>query len=278
MAALRAEEGGRGRRVARRARVVGTVLLVVLVLAVGTWLFDPEIDGTSARDRLRGLVPDEPKGTYAFLLIAREGGAVGWDPCEPIEYVVNPEGAPGGWESFTEAAVSAVAEASGFDFTYAGTSEARPLDESGFRGAPLLISWADPGGSGARGGVVRRRIEPRRWSRRTAPTSSAASSCWTSRRTGGWRAKGDARASELMLTHELGHTLGLADVDDHAELDEERGVRRAGRFRTPGPAQGCAGCTTCRASRPGGTHRDLGSGSAVNRSVTIRRTDLEDLV
>ena len=76
MRSLRAEEGGRGRRWARRARVAGTVLLVVLVLAVGTWLVDPEIDGTSARDRLRALV-DEPEGTYAFLLIAREGGAVG---------------------------------------------------------------------------------------------------------------------------------------------------------------------------------------------------------
>ena len=145
MRSLRAEEGGRGRRWARRARVVGTVLLVVLVLAVGTWLVDPEIDGTSARDRLRGLVEDEPEGTYAFLLIAREGGAVGWDPCEPIRYVVNPEGAPADWESFTEAAVAATAEASGFDFTYAGTTEARPLDEASvIRGAPLLISWADP--------------------------------------------------------------------------------------------------------------------------------------
>ena len=237
---MRAEEGGRRRRMVRRARVVGTVMLVVLVLAAGTWLVDPEIDGTSARDRVRSLVEDEPEGTYAFLLIAREGGAVGWDPCEPVKYVVNPEGAPADWESFTDAAVSAIAEASGFDFTYAGTTEARPLDETGIRGAPLLISWADPQEVPALAeesfGVALNRTLVKK--NRSYIVSGVV--VLDEQTYAGLASEGDARASELIVTHELGHILGLDDVDDPAELMNEEYVGQDG-FGTGRPGGSARG-------------------------------------
>lgn len=65
--------------------------------------------------RLFGLGPDRiaaipdyapGEGSFAFVLAQRGSDEpVGYDPCRPIEYAVNPEGAPDDWSDLVETAV-----------------------------------------------------------------------------------------------------------------------------------------------------------------------------
>jgi hypothetical protein len=216
MAEFRRQEQGH-RRLRSVLRVGRWVALGVLVLAAGTWLLNPGLAGESARDRVHGLVSHEPEGTYEFLLVARSGGAVGWDPCVPISYVVNPAGAPADWEAITEHAVSEISEASGFDFTYDGTSASRPRDDS-IRGAALLIAWADPEEfpdlAGPAAGVAYTNPIIKGTRSYLADGAIALDEKAYAR----MATDGETRASELILEHQLGHVLGLADVEDTGEL------------------------------------------------------------
>jgi hypothetical protein len=146
---------------------------------------------------------------------------VAWDACEPIHYVVNPDGAPDDWEQLVDAAVSQVEDASGFDLDADGTSDDSSSDrrkEDVRQGLPVLIDWATPdevetlrgdtvgiGGSSAvtrngetrfvTGVVVLDEEEYDRMSR-----------------------TGRDRAATLILAHELSHVLGLDHVDDERQL------------------------------------------------------------
>ena len=100
-------------------------------------------------------------GSYAFVATTGAGDPVGWDHCRPIRYVVNPTGAPEGWERIVRAGVDTVSEASGFEFQYEGTSvdrtfEGRPVDPES--PPPVLVAWADdsevPDLAGSTAGIV----------------------------------------------------------------------------------------------------------------------------
>lgn len=205
----------------RRRRSSGPVLpglLVVTLLLLVVAFKSP----TATGDRLRQFV-DEVRGTstYAFVLDGPDNRPVGWNPCEPIHYVVNPDGAPDNWEDVVEHSVEEVEDASGFDFDYDGTTkdrsfEQRPVDPG--RAHPVLIAWAGPdeepklrgkavgiGGStpaqdGARVRFVAGLV---------VLDSGAADQMMLG---------GRSRAQELILAHELGHVLGLDHVDDSGEL------------------------------------------------------------
>ena len=175
--------------------------------------------------------------TYAFVLDGPDNRPVGWDPCEPIHYVVNPEGAPDNWEDVVDNSVAEVEDASGFDFTYDGETDdrtfgQRPIEDDGTHA--VLIAWAtrrrgaqaagqgrrhrrlDAGPPGRQGPLRGRHRRPRR---------------------GGGRAMmfgGRSRAQELILAHELGHVLGPRPRRRHRRADEPA-VRRPGRLRRGRP-------------------------------------------
>ena len=88
------------------------------------------------------------QGTFKFLLTQRGSDEpVGYDPCKPIEYEVNPSGGPADWSQLIDTAVSHTEQASGLQFDYVGTTDDRPFDPkqrgllAGVR-SPAVIGFA----------------------------------------------------------------------------------------------------------------------------------------
>lgn len=167
-----------------------------------------------------------------------DGRPVRWNPCEPIDLVVDPTGAYAGFREDLEDAIADVGEVSGLTLRIVDEVDERPdarrrlhqPERYGDRWAPVLVAFARPGegdlplldvdralaspvavgGSGRRvyvtGQVVlnveREDLEP-----------------GTGDRDGSWG---------TTIRHELGHLLGLAHVDDEDELMHAHPV--------PGPA------------------------------------------
>jgi hypothetical protein len=217
---------GRGARPPRARKQHGPVapgLLVVGVILVGVFLLDPSANG----QRLRELVGfgGTPAGDGAYAFAATQAGSdnpVTWNPCRDIEYVVNPAGAPDDWRDLVDAAIRDIEGASAFDFTDTGTSDERDFDDRTDalgRAQPVLIGWADDeevprlaGDVAGLGGAT----YVQRNGRRTYVTGSIAldSELFA-------ELDGDRHGDELMraiVTHELGHVLGLDHVEDAGEL------------------------------------------------------------
>lgn len=210
------------RRGARR-RTTGPVLPGLLVsglLAAVVMFHDPGATGY----RFRQLVEDLTgggSGSYAFVMTTTDGDPVGWDPCRPIHYVVNPAGAPEDWEDVVRQGVDTLARASGFDFQYDGTS----VDRS-FHGRqvdprdppPVIVAWATSaelpdleGATAGIGGSTPAQVG----SRVRFITGEVVLDADAYRR---MERTGDRTSQVLILTHELGHVLGLDHVDDSDEL------------------------------------------------------------
>jgi hypothetical protein len=193
-------------------------LLVVLCLLLFVFFKSPTTTGERLRHFIDGLSGGDD--SYAFV-DERNGLPTGWDACEPIPYVINPDGAPDGWEEVVEDAVSEIEDASGFDLQAGGRTEDSSSDrreQDALRDLPVLIDWATPeevptlrgdtvgiGGSSAvtrngetrfvTGVVVLDELEYERMAQ-----------------------TGQDRAASLILAHELGHVLGLDHVDDTKQL------------------------------------------------------------
>jgi hypothetical protein len=213
---------GRPQAERRKRRATSPVfpgLLVVLVLLVFVFFKSPTTTGERLRQFVDGLSGGDE--SYAFVARGPNGRPVSWDACEPIRYVVNPDGAPDDWEEVVDDAVSEVEEASGFDLEGVGTSDDSSSDRR--RGdarqrLPVLIDWATPeevttlegdtvgiGGSSA----VTRNGETRFVTGVVVLDEQEFDQMWRT---------GRHRAATLILAHELGHVLGLDHVDDAKQL------------------------------------------------------------
>jgi hypothetical protein len=172
-AAQQAERRARRRR-RLTGRGAGATLAVLLLLGALVWaratpdrvivLAEPRLEPVRVEDgpTLRpadssvplGTPPAAPAGgTARFLLLDDGGEPVTYDPCRPIELVVDERTMPRGAEDLVAEAVAEVTELTGLSLVLEGVTDERPTlsrdpyqpDRYGERWAPVLVTWSDPG-------------------------------------------------------------------------------------------------------------------------------------
>jgi hypothetical protein len=216
-----------------RAYLAGLVALVVTVCVL---VFDSNADGFPFRswlgidDRVVGAVEPDGEGRYEFFDTGPGGDPVAWNPCEPIHYVVNPDGAPDDWEELVDEGVATVSGAAGLRFEYDGTTDDRDftdrVDALG-RPEPVLIGWADEDEvpeleddvAGVAGPVTQTRRGLSRYVTGMVVLDRESFDDLDG------QLDGDDQQRAILM-HELGHLLGLDHVDDPSELMFESNLGR----------------------------------------------------
>lgn len=109
---------------------------------------------TDMAARPLGTPPPAPAGEDGYNPYGTQpdGSSITWDPCRPIHYVINPEGAPHGGEAAINTAIKTVSETTGLQFVYDGTTAedvvpGRPaMNEKlyGNRWSPVIVDWVTP--------------------------------------------------------------------------------------------------------------------------------------
>ncbi|GAA1478240.1 hypothetical protein GCM10009623_26860 [Nocardioides aestuarii] len=232
-------------------------LVITALLLGGVVLLSPGDEFATTR-RLLGVggerhaePPDFTPGQGSFRFLRTQRGSqqpVAWDPCEPIRYVVNPQGAPDGWPALIDEAVADVEWATGLDLVDLGTSDARPFAPTyGAVARPVVIGFADEteiadlagdtagvGGSIAQTGVLDRDYYV---SGSVALDTAVFDDA---------RVESQFESMRAIVQHELGHVLGLDHVDDPGELMFGSNLGRTGWGR--GDLEGLArlGSVPCR--------------------------------
>lgn len=213
----------------RQSTVISVIVAATLVCAAV--LFHPSSQMEAVR-RMVGLggerllpAPEvvDAGGTYAFAM-TQPGSSepVSWDPCEAVEYAVNPAGMPDGARPLVDRAIARISAATGLDFEDDGDTDRRPFTGSvvSFGSSqPLVIGWADATEYPELGGPV------------AGLGGGAAEDGAAGRRhyvTGGVVLDTEAftaanvvdrpRVLEAIMVHELAHVVGLAHVAEPMEL------------------------------------------------------------
>lgn len=201
---------------------------------------DRPTPGNGATRSPRGAAPAAPVGggAHAFATFQTNGVTpVAYDPCRAVHYVIRPDQAPPGGEEMIHAAVARISEATGLHFVYDGATdeplapgrEAFQPDRYGDRWAPVLIAWQTDaentslaGDIVGEGGSVAVSLGdgPRVYITGTVSLDAGQFPEILETRGGGDTAAG-------IVLHELAHLVGLAHVDDDAQLmypETRRGV------------------------------------------------------
>ena len=162
-------------------------------------------------------------GTFTYAL-TQPGSSdpVGWDPCETVEYAINPAGMPSGARPLVERAVARISAATGLEFSDEGDTDRRPFAGS-FRllggSGPVVIGWGDateyPELAGEVAGLGGGAPEDGAGGRRhyvsggVVLDTEAFTSANVAQR---------PRVMEAIVVHELAHVVGLGHVSEPMEL------------------------------------------------------------
>lgn len=162
-------------------------------------------------------------GTFTYAL-TQPGSSdpVGWDPCETVEYVVNPAGMPAGARPLVDRAIARISAATGLKFSDEGETDRRPFAGS-FRllggSGPVVIGWGDAseypelGGqvAGLGGGAPEDGSAGRRHyvSGGVVLDTEVFTAANVAER---------PRVMEAIVVHELAHVVGLGHVAEPMEL------------------------------------------------------------
>jgi hypothetical protein len=225
------------RRSSRLLAVLLTGVVAVAVVSGGRWWLSSALPSSGPPAGLEeaqlplGAPPPESAldtGPYAFSAMQPDGsGPVTYSPCRPIHYVVRPDNAPVGGDVLLQSALDSVARATGLQFVADGATDEAPdpdraayqPDRYGRRWAPVLIAWStatetpdlagDVAGTGGSASLTHD-------GRATYVTGAVTIDAEELNRLLG-TANG-TRVATGVITHELGHLVGLAHVDDAAQL------------------------------------------------------------
>lgn len=197
-----------------------------------TW---PPLPGDASTTRLSPAVATTETGAHTFLRRRPDGGPVGYDPCRPVRYVVNPAGMPAEGAQLVREAVASVSAATGLVFVDEGVTT-EPLGERreahqparyGDRWAPVLIAWGDastyPALAGDVAGVAGSVV--------VAPDGAGSERYVTGEVVLDRQDMTDIlawpdgyRQARAVVVHELGHLVGLGHVEETTSLMHERGT------------------------------------------------------
>jgi len=211
----------------------------------GTRIPIPIAEGPS--ERRLPAVPVTTSGEHAFLFVG-EGEPVRYDPCRALGWVINTADAPAGSVELVHDAIADLEQFTGLDFEYLGeTSEVAAFNRSLFQDrygpgfAPIVVGFAteedEPELEGSVTGVggstaVSGAFGSGQYLRSGVVVMDAEDVEQILKRAGG-----DVLATAIMR-HELGHVVGLAHVEDDAELMHAENVSTTAWG--PGDRQGLA--------------------------------------
>jgi hypothetical protein len=209
------------------AVVVGAVALAGGTVAVlAGWLLIVD-DDPSATAKAPVTASSDAEG-WAPWATNDDGTPVRWDPCRPIELVIDPDGTPPGVAEDLAAAVDDVADVSGLELRIGAEVDERPSGDRaayqperyGERWAPVLIAAAGPGERGLPLRSTDRAIAaPVAVGRQGAQVFVSGQIVLNRDRDDVTPGDGDRASSwGAILRHELGHLLGLDHVDDEEQI------------------------------------------------------------
>ncbi|WP_421119079.1 matrixin family metalloprotease [Aquihabitans daechungensis] len=184
---------------------------------------------TSTEPLGRPADPDASGGTHEFIATQPDGsGPVAYDPCRPIEIVVDERSAPPGGPEIVDRAIERVRGITGLQLRVTGTTTEQPgsdraavQQQYGDRWAPVLVSWTDAERTPALAGTVAGLAGSVAVTTADGPTVFAtgmvALDAPDLARILQEEREGSTIVEDIVL-HELGHLVGLDHVDSTAEL------------------------------------------------------------
>lgn len=222
----------RPKRAATSRRHNAIVIGGVGLLCWGMWqlgvfsMWADDIGGTiNSHSAPLGRAWTADAGDYSFQHTRpHANGPVGYDPCKPIHYVVNPRTAFKGSIAIRETAIKQIKAATGIHFVFDGWTDEAPSKKPRTAAHPVLLAWSDPAesprlkGSIAGLGGSQPALVGNTWFLVSGTIWLDGPQLQQIR-----DSPGGARSARAVIMHELGHLLGLAHVDAPDQIMHHKG-------------------------------------------------------
>lgn len=233
----------------------GATLLLALVL-VPRDMAPTAVDGPPSGSPPSSVQAHHDRG-FELWGVDHRGAPLRWDACESVSFTLSAASAPAHAERDLLAALAVLAEASGLDLRLTGATDERPtrsrplVEREGdtWRWRPVLVAWASPGETDipltAADRGVALPVAVQDGDREAFVTGQVVINAQRRDLVAGFGDRSDAVGATLL--HEIAHVLGLAHVEDAAQLMSEDpgsgpvvlGAGDLAGLRAIGAAAGC---------------------------------------